>query len=300
MPGRVNIAADLALGTVQWGLDYGIANRHGKPSRGEVRRLLDRAANVGITTLDTARAYADSEDVIGQLVGDAAPWRVFTKLDPTVETVGDASNSLQASRKALKRSMLDGVLLHRARQRAIADGGVWDLLQRERDAGRICHIGISAASPDEAWAALEDPSVTCVQVACSLFDQRLSRAGFFSECHRRGLLVFVRSVFLQGAAHLAPENLPAHLRELRDPLRTIHLWAAERQTRPTTAFLAFAASLVGASILLGCETTAQLDDNLAQWDFARKAASEIGSLADSMVGLAPEVLNPALWPKVAI
>ena len=109
-----------------------------------------------MTTLDTARAYGDSEVVIGQLVGPAPAWQVFTKLEPAAATARAAETSLAHSRAALRRSTLDGVLLHRASQRLAADGAVWDVLRRERDAGRIRHLGVSAGSPEEAWTALDD------------------------------------------------------------------------------------------------------------------------------------------------
>ena len=46
----------LALGTAQFGMDYGIANRAGRVSQDEVASILTRARSEGIDTLDTAIA----------------------------------------------------------------------------------------------------------------------------------------------------------------------------------------------------------------------------------------------------
>ena len=119
------------------------------------------------------------------------------------------------------------------------------------------------------------PDTTCIQVAASLFDQRLSRGGFFAECRRRERLVFVRSVFLQGVAHLGPDAVPAYLTDLRRPLTAAREWADSRHAAPALAFLAFAAGLDGARILLGCETVVQLQENLTAWEAAQDAVADV-------------------------
>src|SRR5690606_30970516 len=103
----------------------------------------------------------------------------------------------------------------------------------------IGRLGVSAASPAEAWAALADPEVERVQVATSLLDQRLWRAGFFARARQLRKEVHVRSVFLQGVAFLAPDALPEALAPLRDPLARIHAWAAARGLGPADPFLLF-------------------------------------------------------------
>jgi hypothetical protein len=59
----------LALGTVQWGMGYGIVNRRGRPDEAEVGRIFVLAPEAGVTTQDTARAYVESEQFIGSLGG---------------------------------------------------------------------------------------------------------------------------------------------------------------------------------------------------------------------------------------
>ena len=55
----------LILGTVQFGLKYGINNTIGKPKKDEVLSLLKVAYNSGIRVLDTAEAYGNAHQLIG-------------------------------------------------------------------------------------------------------------------------------------------------------------------------------------------------------------------------------------------
>ena len=57
----------ITLSTVQFGLDYGIANTGGKPSYEKSRDIVATAYENGITSFDTAAAYGDSEKVLGQI-----------------------------------------------------------------------------------------------------------------------------------------------------------------------------------------------------------------------------------------
>lgn len=289
------VTARLALGTVQWGLRYGIANRAGRPDLAEVRAMLDLAAAAGVRTLDTARAYGASEAVIGEATGPDPAWEVMTKLGPDVRGAAAARASLAASRAALRRDVLPAVLLHRAHQRAAASGAIWDVLLRERDAKRIGRLGVSAGSPDEAFAALADPDVDVVQVAASLLDQRLARAGFFARAASAGRTVVVRSVFLQGAAHLTPAELPSHLAALRPIVADVRAWCASAGLPPAAAYLAYAKKMGKVIVLLGCETAGQLGENLRLWDGPPVDGAELGRLAGAVPDLPEAVLNPARW-----
>ena len=54
----------LALGTAQFGFDYGIANSQGQIKSSEVNKILKLAKNLNIDLIDTAIAYGVSEKVI--------------------------------------------------------------------------------------------------------------------------------------------------------------------------------------------------------------------------------------------
>ena len=67
----------LALGTVQFGLDYGVSSTTGKVKPEEVGKILNYAHSAGISLLDVAPAYGNSEKVLGNANVDR--FKVVTK-----------------------------------------------------------------------------------------------------------------------------------------------------------------------------------------------------------------------------
>src|SRR5262245_3827591 len=134
---RSDRPAELFVGAVQLGIAYGAANRTGKPRREAALRLVRHAADAGCGGFDTARAYGDSEDRIGEaLLGRRI--RTITKLSPMSELPSDASSqtviaavddSIAKSLAALRRDRLDCVLLHRAAHFTAFGGAVWSRLE---------------------------------------------------------------------------------------------------------------------------------------------------------------------------
>lgn len=296
----------LALGTVQWGVDgYGIANQTGHPDLDEVRAMLVAAAGAGVDTIDTAAAYGRAEDVVGRLAPGDGDWRIVTKLAPdvwvpgtdTADALAATEASLARSRRLLRRDHIDVLLLHRPVHRTCCEGAVWSLLRAERDAGSIGRLGISALTPEDAHAALDDPQVEALQVAGSLLDQRLHRSGFFEAARSSGREVHVRSTFLQGVAFLDVDALPAHLSPARPALETIDRWAAERSVPRHVAFLAFAGTLPVSRLVLGCERLDQLESNLSAVAAAAAVTDDIAALARDLPDLDASVLDPSKWPR---
>lgn len=302
-------AERLVLGTAQWGGSYGIANRTGPPARIDRARLLARAAAAGVRQIDTARAYQRSEArLAAALRASRTTFSIGTKLAPDACLPGASAAevrvrveaSLAASRAALGVERLDALLLHRAADRRAARGAVWERLRTEREAGRIGHLGVSAASPAEAWEALDDPSVERIQVATSVLDQRLARSGFFVAARERGVEVHVRSVFLQGAALLEPTGLPEALAPLRSPLLDLRAFATAHELPLAALLLGFAASLDGVLVVVGVETVAQLDEHLRTVQALARASALASAAADLVPPLPDAVLDPWRWPPAPI
>jgi len=299
----VSQPCNFALGTVQWGMPYGIANRSGQPTIAQVQEMLDMAREAGINTLDTARAYGDGERIIGELLEPAGYWRVVTKLSPDVangavsgsDAAKRVQGSIDASRKALRSERLDTVLLHRASHKQALNGAIWEALIASKSEGTVARLGVSAGTPEEAFAAIDDATVEVVQVASSLLDQRLARSGFFERARGASVEVFVRSVFLQGVAYLRPDGFPAHLEKLAPALRSVGKWAEARKMTVAEAFLLFARDVLDGTPVLGCESASQLEANLAAWSLPRLAEKDANELAGLVPELEEGLVNPAMW-----
>ena len=139
----------LCLGTVQFGLSYGITNQAGQVPEEEVRRILDLAALSGISLLDTAQAYGTAEAVLGHCWPTGAPRRLISKL-PAGAPQQSWQGSLITSLQRLKATQLDGFLLHRASDLLAPNGeALLNWLQSLRDLGLVDRIGVSIYNSSE-------------------------------------------------------------------------------------------------------------------------------------------------------
>ena len=77
----MKLASKIGLGSVQFGLSYGISNTVGQTSNEEVSRILDIAFRYGITTIDTAASYGTSESIIGK--NEANRFDIVSKFMPS-------------------------------------------------------------------------------------------------------------------------------------------------------------------------------------------------------------------------
>ena len=297
---------EFALGTAQWSGHYGINNLLGAPDFHEAIDLLEVAHRAGVGTLDTARGYGESEALIGAALaasGLADAFTIVTKLDPgiadphttTAQALANVGRSLAQSREALRRDVLDCVLFHRFAHVEAGQGTLLRRLQRERENGAIGAIGVSAANPEEAWAALRVPELEVVQVASSLLDQRLPRAGYFAAAREAGKRVFVRSVYLQGVAFMPTTRLPARLRGFEQPLQEIRGTVRALDTTTEHLFLAYAGSLPGATPVLGCEAPDQLRGLLEAASCAAPSPASLHRIAMRVPTLPDSLLDPSKW-----
>ena len=166
----------LALGTAQFGLNYGIANQSGMLSKANVREILRTAWDCGIRTLDTASSYGKSEQVLGDC--GAQNWEVITKIPPVPQDCGDAAawvkKHVNGSLKKLGIDHLYAVLLHRPNQIFEGSGPqILDSLEEIKSFGLTQKIGISIYDPKELSGLTEMFQFDLVQAPMSILDQRL-------------------------------------------------------------------------------------------------------------------------------
>ncbi|HEY4365954.1 MAG TPA: aldo/keto reductase [Steroidobacteraceae bacterium] len=283
----------LALGTAQFGLQYGVANRSGQVSVAEVGQILARAAAANVDTLDTAIAYGTSESCLG--AAGVASWRVISKLPPLPGEVDDVrawcEGQVRGSLSRLGIGRLEGLLLHRPADllgpRMLEYRAALDALQA---AGLVGVVGVSIYDPaelDALWPVFR-PGI--VQAPCNVLDRRLIRSGWLARLADRGVRVHVRSVFLQGLLLMPATRRPAAFARWREVLDAWDEWCSQHSTSPLSAAIAFLNAQPGIErYVIGVDSLMQLEEVLA----AAGASSEVppqGLFCDDR-----ELIEPARW-----
>lgn len=301
--------AELVLGSVQLGLAYGAANRTGKPSRGAACRLVTRAVDAGITKFDTARAYGDAEERLGEALRTRKAVRTITKLSPLTELAPDASRhdvraavdaSIDASLYALRKPHIDCLLLHRAEHMTAFDGVIWERLVERLEDGTVLALGVSVQSVKEAVAALECPDVRHMQLPFNLLDWRWAEAGVIDRIRSRShITIHARSVFLQGVLAADDPGIWPSIEGV-DAYAMAELLAdiATEYNRESVADLCLAYArgqdwIDG--VVVGMETESQLDENLRLFVRAPLSLQDCTAIAHRIPRLSEQLLNPAQW-----
>jgi aryl-alcohol dehydrogenase-like predicted oxidoreductase len=283
----------LGLGTVQFGLDYGVANTAGQVAPAEVASILALAQQMGITTLDTAINYGQSESVLGQC--GVSQWQVVTKLPALPEGVGDVADWVQTHmRQSLARlgvASVHAVLLHRPQDLLGAQGRA--LLAELKDLqqqGLAAKTGISVYSPEELETFYKLHRFDMVQAPFSILDQRLQTSGWLAKLHAMGVEVHTRSAFLQGLLLMNAAQRPAKFGRWQAVWQCWDDWLAQHGLTPLQACLRYPLSLPHIDkVLIGVDNTMHLRQILDAAD------GTLPPPPDWPLPLDPELLLPSLW-----
>lgn len=286
----------IALGTVQIGLPYGIANQVGKVQLEEARRVLLVARQAGVDTLDTAIAYGDSEAVLGKL--DLGGFSIISKLPEMPGDVVDVGNWVEAqfagSLERLGVPRLYALLLHRPEQLLGQNGDLlYAALLRLREQGKVQKIGISIYDPAELDALEGRMVFDLVQVPFNLIDRRIVDSGWLSRLNQRGVEVHVRSIFMQGLLLMAADERPAKFARWDELWNTWERWLLQTQQTRLQACLRFVLSFPEISrLVVGVDNQQQLQEIINAVDnFYLPPPAQLNCQD-------VELLNPSLWSRL--
>ena len=253
----------LALGTVQFGLPYGIANQAGQVSRSEVKAMLQLALENHIDTLDTAIAYGESENCLGE-VGTKG-FKLISKLPALPESCTDvggwAKGQLSESLARLGVSALYGLLLHRPEQLLGTKGNeLYHALLGLKDDGLVQKVGASIYSPNELEEVIKRFDLDLVQAPFNLVDQRMYNTGWLSRLKDREVEIHTRSAFLQGLLLMPYEAIPPQFATWSELWKRWHNWLSGNNVSALHACLSFPLSFPEIDrVVIGAESSVQLN-----------------------------------------
>ena len=259
-------ARRLALGTVQFGQHYGVANASGQVGLAAIRAILARAREAGIDTLDTAIAYGNSESRLGE--AGVSSWRLITKLPGLPSDESRVSEwvhaQVEGSLDRLGIKQLDALLVHHPSDVLGTAGCEYrDALATLKASHRIHAAGISIYDPAELDAVCASWQPDIVQAPCNVLDRRLVRSGWLAKLSDRGVRVHIRSVFLQGVLLMPAQLRPAWFSRWTSLLDSWLEWCRCHQTTPLHAALRFALGQSGVErVVIGVDSDDQLQQIL--------------------------------------
>lgn len=283
----------LAIGTVQFGLEYGVANKSGQVSSANIVKILHEAKNLGIDTLDTAAAYGNSEVLLGCAGVDS--FKVISKLPPRdpgdIDATSWVARNVESSLENLKLKALYGFLLHRPLELLSRDGErlYQKLLDLQRQ-GLISRLGVSVYSPEDLEKLVSHIDLELVQLPMNLFDRRFIESGWLERLKAQGAEIHVRSAFLQGLMLISPSNRPAYFRPWKNLFNAFDAWLEKENLSALEACVGFLNNVHEVDkIVVGVDSVEQL--------------LEISCVARGGSIVCPEYLksnelaliNPALW-----
>ena len=293
-PPKIKFMNKLVLGTAQFGLHYGIANRTGQVSKEETGRILKRAEEAGIDTLDTAIAYGTSEDVLGEI--GVSNFQVITKIPDVPETLSSIEkwieDQLQNSLSRLGVQSLYGVLLHRSENLRQKFGRqLVHVLERLKGSGLIQKIGVSIYEPKELEFVYQEMPLDLVQAPLNLLDRRLETSGWLERLHSQNIEIHTRSAFLQGLLLLPRDQIPEKFERWANLWNAWHAQLQQRNKSALETCLNYPLSLHQVSkVVVGIDSSRQLGELLAIAN--NPAPFENCSM---MASNDEDLINPSKW-----
>ena len=288
----MNIINKLTIGTVQFGLDYGINNSGGKVSAKEVYKILDIAFNNGIYTLDTSAAYGDSESIIGGILSDSKlHFNIISKYPQSSNKVKDI---FKQSLSELHQSQIYGYLIHHFEYYKLHPE-IWEEMLVLKDSGLVSKIGFSLYEINQLEYLIEnDVKLDILQIPYNILDRQFEP--FFEELSYNNIEIHTRSVFLQGLFFKPVKQMPQKLTPLIPYLEEITHFCIEKGIeKEELAINAIIHNPLINNLLIGVDGVNQLIKNITCiWD---KIPEDISKFVETIDVKEKNLLNPVNWNK---
>lgn len=289
----------LGLGTVQFGLDYGVSNKGGRTPLPEAERILALAAANGIEVLDTAALYGDSEALLGEAIPAKHSFRIVTKSPSFKAAAISAADTRQLSsvfHRSLERLRQDRVyclLIHHADD-LLVPGGIRlvEEMQRLVEQGLVDKIGVSVYDGRQIDRVLDLFTPDIVQLPVNIFDQRLVECGRIAQLAQLGIEVHARSIFLQGLLLMSVREIPDFLSPFASHFQRYTSFLEENRFSPLEAALCFIKSVIGVhTAIVGVCSVRELEQILGIFEGPTVTSVDFRSLSTTDERL----VNPSLW-----
>jgi aryl-alcohol dehydrogenase-like predicted oxidoreductase len=271
----------LALGTVQFGLDYGVSNTQGQVCPEDVNKILTLANQKYINTLDTAPAYGNSEEILGK-IKLTEQFNIVSKIPSLNESDIDVEKYIKTSLRQLNIKKLAAVLFHQvddiisspfAQER-------FNSLIKIKEQEKTTKIGISVYTPEQLEFCIKHYPIDIVQLPLNCIDQRFISSGWLNKLADKEIEVHCRSIFLQGLLLMSPERLPNYFSPFKKYFQNFVDTAKQLKVSPLSLALAIGHQHKNIDkMVVGCCNAKQLLEIISANVVAKEINEDLSSLA---------------------
>ena len=284
----------LILGTVQFGLKYGINNTIGKPKKEEVLSLLKVAYNSGIRLLDTAEAYGNAHQLIGNYhkKQDDFKFKIITKFPHQIKHNLIKSKVLEYL-ELMNVNTLDVMMFH-SFDSFQSNYNSLDTLKELKSDGLIKNIGVSVYTNDQLKSLLNEDLITVVQLPFNLLDNFNVRGDLINQLKIKGKVIHTRSAFLQGLFFKKYSDDISIVQALKPHLKTLNKITKKQGCSMEELALSYCIKQKNIdNVIIGVDSISQLNANIkaAAYEVSEEALKCINNIDVENLDL----LNPSLW-----
>lgn len=277
----------LVLGTVQFGLNYGINNAAGQVLPNETGRILSVCKKNGIKKLDTSAAYGNSEHILGLFVDDS--FDIISKYPASGRSV---QSVFDESLDNLGLAGIYGYLIHHF-DFFKHHLHIWDEISLLKKKRMVEKIGFSIYKTEELDFLLENEiQFDLIQFPYNIFDR--SFESYLSKLNEQHVEIHIRSVFLQGLFFKDVDSLPAKLLPLRPYLSDLKNFCMSNRLTVealTLNYVLHNPNIDG--VIIGVDSADQLIKNINSiWD---KYPSNMLDFVHSLHIKEKDLLYPTNW-----
>ena len=282
----------IILGTVQFGLNYGINNQRGQPDADRVSGILDYAFAQGIRTLDSADAYGNAPEIIGRYhASRSEQFEIITKFKAGRDFVAEAWLNQQLEKFAVQS--LYACLFHdfqdyQANRRVISE---FDGLVGK---GLVKKVGVSVYTNQQFLEAIQDERISLIQLPYNLLDNDFQRGALLARAKSGGKETHVRSVFLQGLFFMDLGKIPKKLASFEPELEELHQLSSQFNIPLESLALNYAMANENIDrVLIGVDSRKQLETNLSA--LHQTLPPEMVATVNRIKVKEVDLLNPTNW-----
>lgn len=290
-------------------MDYGIANKSGKPDLNNALEILNFAWRSGINSFDISPLYGNIEEIMKKFLSSKIDEKreriiIISKL-PAINIKKNLTyyklynyikKEINRSLKQLGLSSIPIYLLHHAPDIFLENGLVIECLSKIREEGLINRFGLSVYNPIEVEESLKFKEIDVIQIPVNIFDHRLIKTELIKKLKNQNYLIFARSIYLQGIFFLNPENLPKKLEIAKDPLLKLNKLIKTYNIDIAKLALLFVRDITEIdSIIIGAENIDQIATNLKNMKEEPMNRTIYNIIYEDFSGLQDKIINPSLW-----